>query len=116
MKEVDSNRLKQAVEGMYAGTATLAETVPVKEMFGSAIVWEGNVHVFDLTGNPKATRAYAWSSTFDAGAKRKFFAVLHIPPVGSPQAAVRAAIVEESRAPQGLHGLPAVQQDMKATG
>ena len=58
---------------------------------------EGVVHVFDLVGHPKATRAYAWSSPIENSEKRRFFAVLHIPPIKSPLDAVRAAIVAEPR-------------------
>jgi hypothetical protein len=82
---------------MHGGTATLSQSVPVHETFEGKTVWEGAVHVFDLTGHPKATRAYAWSSPIEGSAKRRFFAVLHQPPVDSPQAAVRAAIVAEHR-------------------
>jgi hypothetical protein len=53
-----------------------------------ATVWEGVVHVFDLEGHPKATRAYAWSSPIEGSTKRRFFAVLGIPvnrrPIGTP--------------------------------
>jgi transposase len=44
------------------------------------------------------TRAYAWSSPIEGSTKRRFFAVLGIPPIVSPLDAVRAAIVQESRA------------------
>jgi hypothetical protein len=64
---------------------------------GSQTVWEGVVHVFELEGHPKATRAYAWSSPIEGSTKRRFFAVLHIPPVTSPVEAVRAAIVQEHK-------------------
>ena len=95
MSEVDE--LKKAVERMHGGNALLAQSVPVRECHGDATVWEGVVHVFDLTGHPKATRAYAWSSPIEGSDKRRFFAVLHLPPVTSPIEAVRAAIVEEHR-------------------
>jgi hypothetical protein len=55
------------------------------------------VHVFDLAGHPKASRAYAWSSPIEGSTKRKFYAVLHVPPIDSPQKAVRASIVADSR-------------------
>ena len=55
------------------------------------------VHVFDLTGHPKANRAYAWSSPIEGSDKRRFFTVLHVPPITSPVKAVRAAIVAENR-------------------
>jgi hypothetical protein len=55
------------------------------------------VHVFDLAGNPKAERAYAWSSSMDDSVRRRFFAVLHTAKINSPVKAVRAAIVAEHR-------------------
>jgi hypothetical protein len=54
------------------------------------------VHVFDLEGHPTANRAYAWSYERPKG-KRRFFAVLHVPPVIGPREAVRAAIVAENK-------------------
>jgi hypothetical protein len=96
------NQLKDAVERMHGGSATLAQSVPVRETFDGKPVWEGMVHVFGLTGHPTATRAYAWSSPIEGSTKRRFFAVLHQPPVDSPQAAVRAAIVAEQRSHRTL--------------
>jgi hypothetical protein len=89
--------LTHAIERQHGGTATLAQSVPVKETHAGAIVWEGVVHVFDLTGHPRTTRAYAWSSPIEGSDKRRFFAVLHLPPVASPLEVVRAAIVAEQK-------------------
>ncbi len=89
--------LQTAVENMHGGAATLAQSVPVKETFEGATVWEGVVHVFDLANNPKAMRAYAWSSPIEGSTKRRFFAVLHTKAINSPVAAIRAAIVAEAR-------------------
>jgi hypothetical protein len=94
----EHDQLRQAVENMHGGRATLTLKVPVKETFGGKTVWEGVVHVFDLADNPKATRAFAWSSPIEGSAQRRFFAVLQIPPIMSPTLAVRAAIVQEHRA------------------
>jgi hypothetical protein len=94
---VEASELKVAVERMHHCKAGLAQSVPVRERHGDATVWEGIVHVFDLTGHPKATRAYAWSSPIEEGDKRRFFAVLHQGPVTSPVEAVRAAIVAEAK-------------------
>jgi hypothetical protein len=101
MDETEAEQLKQAVEKMHGGTATLAQSVPVRETFEGKTVWEGVVHVFDLAGHPTVTRAYAWSSPIEGSTKRRFFAVLHQPPVDSPQAAVQAAIVAEHKAKGG---------------
>jgi hypothetical protein len=89
--------LQNAVEKMHTCKATLAQSVPVRERHGNAVVWDGVVHVFDLKGNKTANRAYAWSSPIEGSDKRRFFAVLHVPPVTSPVEAVRAAIVAEQR-------------------
>lgn len=80
---------------MHGGTATLAQSLPVREEFEGEPVWEGVVHIFGLTGNPNATRAYAWSSSIEGSTKRRFFAMLHTDKINSPVAAVRAAIVAE---------------------
>jgi hypothetical protein len=92
-----ADQLKRAVETQHGGTATLVQSIPILETFEEQPVWEGVVHVFDLEGHPKATRAYAWSSPIEGSTKRRFFAVLHIPPIISPLDAVRAAIVAERR-------------------
>jgi hypothetical protein len=95
---LDIGNLRLAIESQHGGTATFVESVPVRETFKGKTVWEGVVHVFDLADHPKATRAYAWSSPIEGSAKRRFFAVLHIPPIKSPLDAVRAAIVAQRRA------------------
>src|SRR3984893_9790001 len=97
MAEVEADQLKQAVEQMHGGSAQLAQSVPVREVFDGKPVWEGVVHVFDLAGHPTATRAYAWSSPIEASTKRRFIAVLHTDRINSPLEAVRAAIVAERR-------------------
>ena len=91
--------LKLAIETQHGGSATLAQTVPIHERFQGQPVWEGLVHVFDLEGHPKATRAFAWSSPIE-GTKRRFFAVLQLGAIQSPLDAVRAAIVAEHRSSQ----------------
>jgi hypothetical protein len=96
--EVSPDQLKQAVEGQHGGTATLAQSVPVTETHDGKTVWEGVVHVFDLAGHPRASRAYAWSSPIEGSSKRRFFAVLQMGGIKSPLDAVRAAIVTEHRA------------------
>jgi len=98
MHDAGAEQLRHTVERMHGGTATLAQSVPVRETFEGKTVWEGVVHVFDLTGHPKATRAYAWSSPIEGSTKRRFFAVLHTERINSPVEAVRAAIVAEQRA------------------
>ena len=96
--EASINDLRRAVEGLHACHASHREAVQVREDFKGQTVWDGVIHVFDLEGHPKAQLAYAWSSPIEGPDRRKFYAVLHILPVDSPEAAVRAAIVADHRA------------------
>jgi hypothetical protein len=99
MIEVAPSELKLAVERTHGGTATLAQSVPVKESFRDQTVWEGIVHVFDLADSPSgAMRAFAWSSPIEGSENRRFYAVLQMGGIKSPRDAVRAAIVAEARA------------------
>ena len=99
MGDIQPHQLKRAVEAQHGCTATFIQSVPVTETFDGKTVWEGVVHVFTVHGHPQANKAYAWSSPIEGSDKRRFFAVLHLPPVTSPVEAVRAAIVAESRDP-----------------
>ena len=96
MLESDIDQLRNAVESQHGGTATLTGSVPVKETYEGQAVWEGVVHIFNLD-HPSATIAYAWSSPIEGSTKRRYFAVLHLGGIRSPQDAVRAAIVAEKR-------------------
>jgi hypothetical protein len=58
----------------------------------------GDVKVFDLTGHPKAKRAYAWSHLDGEHDERtRFVAVLEIPPVESAETAGRVQRVKDVR-------------------
>jgi len=92
---VSIRELRRAVESRHGGTATWVTKLPVKDVFEGKTVWEGTVHIFNLEGNAKASRAYAWSSSEEGSEKRRFFAVLHLGDVRSPLDAVRAAYVAE---------------------
>ncbi len=90
--------LIDAIRHLHDCGATHVETVHVEEKAPTGeTVWTGDVEVFDLVGHAKAKRAYAWSEA-TTGAKRRFFAVLHVPAVESPAAAVRASILADARA------------------
>ena len=89
--------LKTHVERLLDCTASFVEDVVIFEKFGDKTIWSGTVSVFQIEGHPKATRAYAWSSPIEGSTKRRYYAVLHIPPVDSPEKAVRASIVRDSK-------------------
>ena len=97
MKERAIEELQETVERMHDCRARLREVVLVSEAFQGQSVWEGVVHVFDLEGHPTASLCYAWSSPVEGSERRRFYAVLHKPPVTTPANAVRDAIVQEYR-------------------
>jgi hypothetical protein len=89
--------LKTAAERLHECKASFIEDAVVVEKFGDKTVWSDTVSVYELKGHPKATRAYAWSSPIEGSTKRRYYAVLHIPPIDSPEKAVRASIVADSK-------------------
>lgn len=88
--------LRGVIRALHKAEAMHVESVPVKELFRGKTVWEGTVEVFDLVGHSAASRIYAWTHKTDDPTKpKRHVTVLHIPPITSPVAAVRAAIVQE---------------------
>ena len=63
------------------------ESAIVPEGWSEQVAWEGTVDVFVLDGHPKAKRAYGWLR-WDGHCA----AVLEIPPVDSPDMAVRVVL------------------------
>jgi hypothetical protein len=89
-------RLKQVIYQLHKSDSQHVESVPVVEAFRGQTVWEGIVEVFTLTAHPKAKRCFAWSHRAGKdGSDERFVAVLEIPPVTSPQTAVKVAIAAE---------------------
>lgn len=95
---IGTAELQKHVEHMHGVKARLNDVARIKEVHDSKTVWEGVVHVFDITGHAKADTCYAWSSAAEGSNKRRFYAVLKIPPVVSPETAVKAAIVADHKA------------------
>jgi hypothetical protein len=88
--------LRDVIHHLHGATASHMESVPVTDSFQGQTVWDGVVEVFHLEGHPKTDRIYAWIHATDDPAKpKRHVTVLHIPPVISPQTAVKAAIVQE---------------------
>jgi hypothetical protein len=93
------DRLKMTIEDLHKCSACYLRTQLVDESVGKKITWIGDVEVFALTGHPKAKICYAWShhKRKNDEAEERIFAVLEIPPVDSPQTAVRADIVSDAK-------------------
>lgn len=90
--------LQDVIRKLHGSFSTHVETVPVVETFNDETVWEGNVEVFDLHDNPKATRIYAWShDTDDPSNPKRHVTVLHLPPAITPRKAVQVSIASDYR-------------------
>jgi hypothetical protein len=90
--------LKDVIHRLHGVDATHIQSVPVNETSQGETLWEGIVEVFELHGHAKAPKVYAWAhDTDDPLHPKRHVTVLHIPPVTSPELAVRAAIVQEYR-------------------
>jgi len=85
------------IKNLHGIESTHVETVHVKESFNGKTVWEGDVEVFELQGHPKAKRAYAWIHGLDDTKAKRHVTVLAVPPITSPDAAVKAVIVNDYR-------------------
>jgi len=89
--------LRETIRRLHGVDSSHVETVHVKEFFEGKTIWEGDVEVFDLEGHPKATRAYAWMHGLDDTKAKRHVTVLAVPPITSPELAVKAVIVHEHR-------------------
>jgi len=95
--DVSIDELRQAVEHMHGVPARFVESVEVDERHEGKPIWQGAVKVFAVEHPSGAKRAYAWSYRTE-GTRRRFMAVLGLPPVDSAVMAVRASILADERA------------------
>ena len=85
------DELKDAIRRLHGVESEFVEAVPVVEEFEGRTMWDGEVSVFKVTGHPQTDTAYAWMDrSFD---KKRYVAVLKMPPVESPETAVKAVII-----------------------
>jgi hypothetical protein len=90
--------LRAVIGRLHGCGARHVASAPVHEVFRGQTVWRGVVEVFDLAGHPKAKRCYAWAHQDGASDEReRYVAVLELPPVISPETAVRASIMADAR-------------------
>jgi hypothetical protein len=96
MDPIERHALEKEVSDHHGTVARWCETVPVHEVLGDVLVWNGDVHVLDLYGHPFARRAFVWGVR--AGKRHRWQIVLAIPPIDNPAAAVRAVLAGASNA------------------
>lgn len=91
------SELRKAIKAVHGYDAAHVQTVPVKEIFRGEVAWQGDVEVFDVTGHAKAKQCFAWGVRRDDDKGWDVTAVLGIPPVVTPELAVKAAIVAHAQ-------------------
>ncbi len=89
------DKLRDAIETMHRCKAVHFASEMVVELFQGEVAWDGVVETFALTGHPKAKRCHAWS--YENKGETQFVTVLELPPVDSPETAVKVAIAAEAR-------------------
>jgi hypothetical protein len=91
------SEIRTAIRALHGCESCHVQTVPVKEVFRGETAWEGDVEVFTITGHAKAKRCYAWGVPKDTGEGWDITTVLEIPPVESPETAVKIAIAAAAK-------------------
>jgi hypothetical protein len=92
------DELREVIRRLHGVESKHINSVPVKETFQGKTIWEGIVEVFEIKGHSETDRIYAWSHDTDNPKKpKRHVTVLHIAPILSAEAAVKAAIVQEFR-------------------
>ena len=86
--------LRNAVEKAYGCKAKCVGKVTVHEKRHGRTVWYGTVHVFELFGHERASRAYAWTIIGGGGEAPQVATVLHKGLVAGPSDAVRAVMTK----------------------
>lgn len=95
MQPKNVQSLEEAIKATHGCDSVHVASEAVHELFQGLTAWQGTVEIFDLIGHPKAKRAYAWQ--YEEGPDTKTIVVLEIPPVDSPQTAVKVAIAAKAR-------------------
>ena len=95
MSSKEITELQNAIRATHGCESQWWASIKVEEKFQGHLAWSGIVEVFALIGHPRAKHAYAW--TYREGDKNKTTVVLKIPPVDSPQLAVKVAIASKAR-------------------
>jgi hypothetical protein len=91
MTKSDFLMLKETIEELHGCEANYISSEHVRESLGGAVVWDGAVSLFGLTGHPAATMCYAWVAE-DQRAGSSIYAVLRMDPIDSSRDAVRASL------------------------
>lgn len=90
--------LKQAVERLHHCKATFTRRCGRSGEVRRENCLARDCILFGIKGHSQTGKCYAWSSPIEGSTKRRYYAVLHISPIDSPEKAVRASIAQDYKA------------------
>lgn len=95
MRQTEEKEFQEAIFATHGCEAIHVDSVRVREVFRDETAWSGFVEVFDIAGHATAKRCYAWR--YLDGTQWRYTTVLAMPPVDSPEAAVKVAVAKHAR-------------------
>ena len=102
--------IKEAIEVMHNCVAHHIGSEPVAEL-RDEMAGDGLVEIFQLVGHPDARWCYAWIGQ-DNGQMECVY-VMHLPPVDSPEAAVRSALAGKARKAPATERVPTIAEEAR---
>jgi hypothetical protein len=100
--------IKDAIESTHNCRAYHIGSEPVAE-FSNERAGDGVVEIFQLVGHPDAKWCYAWICQEND----EFVTVLHLPPVDSPESAVKSVIAGKARKAAPNEGGPIIAEEAR---
>lgn len=90
--------IRKAIRAVHGCDSTFVKSTEVYDSFQGKPAWIGTVETFALIEHPAARTAYAWGYRDNGASPWEITTVLELPPVDSPQTAVKIAIAAHVRA------------------
>ncbi|HZJ16676.1 MAG TPA: hypothetical protein VFD27_16595 [Chthoniobacteraceae bacterium] len=97
--------IKEAIEVMHHCAAHHIGSEPVAELHNK-LACDGLVEIFQLVGHPNAKWCYAWIGQEDG--QTQVVHVLHLPPIDSPEAAVKSVLAEKAKKTAPNESVPTI--------
>ena len=97
IRRIYLEELRKAIKSTHGCESAHMETVPVREAVRGKTTWEGNVELFVVAGHPQAHQCFAWGVRRRDNKGWEVTSVLAVPPVATPQLAVKAAVAAHAK-------------------
>lgn len=95
MQPREISDLQDEISAIHGCKSNYCRTVHIRESVDGGPVWDGFVKVFDLSGHAEAECCYAWTERVEG--RLQITTILSLPPIDSPESAVRAVLAGSDR-------------------